>query len=97
MCLTVQIRYFGILAARAGTRSESVRVPAGSRVSGLLRQMAQAHSDTLGAALFPCDTLSALIQVFHNGLPLGGGGLEAALADGDEVLIFPLVSGGLRP
>lgn len=90
----VRVRYFGILAAHAGRRDETVPLPDGSTVTDLLHRLAQANGDSLGAALFQCNALSPLVRVLHNHLPFDGAGLAGTLADGDEILLFPVVSGG---
>lgn len=94
MMVTVLVRYFGILAGHAGRRNETVQVPRGSTVTGLLRHLAQANSGSLGTVLMSRDALSPLVQVLHNQRPLDDASIQDELADGDEILFLPVVSGG---
>ncbi len=92
--ISARVRYFGILAAHAGRREEIVPAPDGCTVIDLLHHLAQARSDSLGAVLFQGNAVNPLVRVLHNHLPLDGAGSGGVLADGDESLLFPVVSGG---
>jgi len=83
----VRVRYLSALRDRAGRREEAVELPAGAR----LRELASWLAERRGLSL-PDPALMATL----NGRGWGQlpGGLEQALADGDEVALFPLVGGG---
>ncbi len=92
--LSLRVRYFGILVAHAGRREETVPVADGSTVTDLLHHLVQMRSGFLSAALFQGNTLSPPVRIIHNQRPLCGAGQGRTLADGDEILLFPIVSGG---
>lgn len=84
--MIVRVLYFASLRARAGTRQEDVSLPEGATVKKLKRELAVRHGE-LGPALG-----SALVSVNREYASLG-----EALAEGDEVGVFPPVSGGSGP
>lgn len=92
--ISVQVRYFGILAGHAGTRAEDMAAPDGSTLADLLETLAGRKPVTFQAALFPQGRLSPLVRLIHNQQPVEETGLNAVLDDGDELLLFPVVSGG---
>ncbi len=92
--ISVQVRYFGILAAHAGRRDETAPLEDGSTIADLLQRLAQTHDSSLRAALFQGNALSPLVRLIHNQQTLDGAGQGRTLADGDEIMLFPVVSGG---
>jgi molybdopterin converting factor subunit 1 len=84
--MNIQIKLFATLKDRAGSSAVNLEVPAETTVAGLLEQLAAAQP-RLAPALGAC--LVAVNQEFA----LGATPIQA----GDEVALFPPVSGGSFP
>src|SRR3989337_2428725 len=83
MSIQVEVLYFATLRSLTGIRQEGISLPAGSTVGDLRHQLAQ-RDDRLGQAL-----QTALFAVNREfAFP------EELLREGDEVAVFPPVSGG---
>jgi molybdopterin synthase catalytic subunit len=81
--MEISVLYFATLRDRAGVRQEQCSLPEGATVADLRQALGQRH-DGLALALE-----SALVSVNREyALP------EEVLHDGDEVAVFPPVSGG---
>jgi molybdopterin converting factor subunit 1 len=77
------VLYFAALRLRVGIRQEQLELAAGSRVSDLLTALQKRHAD-LGEAL--PSTLISINREYAS--------RDEVLHDGDEVALFPPVSGG---
>lgn len=81
--MAVHVLYFGGLREALGTGGESVELPAGVATLGKLRDaLAVRHPELLTAK----NLRVAVNQKMA--------GMDAAVADGDEVAFFPPVTGG---
>jgi molybdopterin synthase catalytic subunit len=81
--MQVRVLYFASLRDRAGVREEALTIPAASTVADLKKALSERHID-LAPALD-----SALVSVNREYAFSG-----ESLSDGDEIAIFPPVSGG---
>ncbi len=81
--MQVQVLYFASLRDRAGVREEVLSIPAESTVADLKQTLSERHRD-LAPALD-----SALVSI-NREFALS----EELLSEGDEIAIFPPVSGG---
>ena len=94
LIITVTIRYHNMLRHRAGVKQETITLPA-STIPAALECLADRHDPHLRAMLFARDgRLSRHLVVFHNGKLAPPGQREIVLADGDELMLFPAISGG---
>ena len=89
------MRYHSALRQQAGVDQEHLALNEGTALLRALELLAERHGAALREALLtPEGGISAQIVVFHNGqlarLDLPG----PALKDGDEVKLFPKISGG---
>lgn len=84
--MNVRVLYFATLRGRAGVRQEEVSLAEGATVGELKRTLARRHAE-LGPALG-----TALVSVNREYAMA-----EDRLSDGDEVAVFPPVSGGAPP
>ncbi len=87
----------GYLTFRARIGKREVKVDPGTRLRGLLEQLAQEGGEAPGPALFaqdggPVPGVSVLVNGHHSARSEMG--LDAPLHDGDEVAIFPPIAGG---
>ncbi len=85
--VTVRIRYLSGLRDVANTRMEEVRLPGGSRLRDVSAWLAGRHQITVpGPAVM--GTLNG------RGWSQTSQSLETELHEGDEIALFPLLSGG---
>jgi molybdopterin converting factor small subunit len=91
---SIRVRYFSILVGHAGIRAEDVILPDGSTLAHLLEALTVHKPATFQATLLPQGRLSPMVRLIHNQRPVEADSLNAVLADGDELLLFPVVSGG---
>jgi molybdopterin converting factor small subunit len=93
--IAVKVRYNNILRSAAGLAEETVRIPAGASLLDLLRQLGDRHGSRLLALLF--DAKGGVVThlvIFRNQKLVPQGQYELQLAEGDELMLFPAVSGG---
>ena len=85
--LSVGIRYLSAIREQAGTRRDEIRLPSGSTLEAAA-EWVRAHRgiEVPGPAL-----MSTLNGRGWSQLPEG---MATVLHDGDEITLFPLISGG---
>jgi molybdopterin converting factor subunit 1 len=82
----ITVRYFALLREAAGAEVESVELAGGSPLLGDLLGTLEGRGDRLGEMIRERPILCAVNRKYA--------GRETPLEDGDEVAIFPPVSGG---
>lgn len=82
--MKIAVRYLSILEGLSGAAREELEVPDGIDIAELLRIIAKAHDTSLEQ---PIVSALALIRGTH-----ASG--DTVLADGDEVVLMPRLSGG---
>lgn len=83
VAIAIRVRFFARLRELAGSETESLQVPPGSRLADVYETLRGKH-----AALPPRESVrGALNQEFAD--------WKAVVGDGDEVAFIPPVSGGL--
>lgn len=85
--MTVAIRYLSALRETAGTRRDDLRLPVGSTLAAAA-DWVRAHR---GLEVPGPSVMSTLNGHGWNQLRAG---LSTVLNDGDEIALFPLISGG---
>lgn len=83
--LTVTVRYFAGAKAAAGTRSETLDVPAGTTLADVVTAVAAAHGDGLARVLASSSLLVDEVAAHDR---------DAALPDGVVVDVLPPFAGG---
>ncbi len=83
MRMRLKIRYFGSASDDAGTAEETIEIPDGSGISTVHARIAEMHP-AIGKRWH--NLLIAVNQSYVSGDP--------KLGNGDEIAIFPAVSGG---
>lgn len=92
--ITVGVRYHNMLRHAAGVRDETVALPAASLLTAL-KYLVDRHGPRLGTMLFsPEGGISPHLVIFRNGQLATHDQYHIPLADGDELMLFPVVSGG---
>ena len=93
--ISVSVRYHNMLKRRAGTRGETLELPDGSQIHDALQEMSARHGPQLHEMLFtPDGEVAPHLVVFCNSKLVPRDRAEFALADGDELMLFPATSGG---
>jgi MoaD family protein len=85
--LTVRVKYLSAIRDRTGRRQDELELPPGSTLAAVAEWLARTHS-----LVVPGPQLLATLN--GRGWPQLADGLATPLSPGDEVAIFPLVSGG---
>jgi molybdopterin converting factor small subunit len=83
----VRIRYLSAVREKTGTRVDEMAFPAGSRLSAVSQWLASRY----GLAV-PGPALMTTINGY--GWNQTANGLDTELHEGDEIALFPLLSGG---
>lgn len=93
--ITVTVRYYNILRQRAGLDCEQLELPGDIDVSAAIRHLAGRHGPGLAAMLLsPGGEISSYLVIFLNQELVFPGRHSPSLADGDELKLFPAISGG---
>jgi molybdopterin converting factor small subunit len=90
----VTIQYHNILRRGAGLEEELVRLPAGSSVADVLREVADARTALKSLLFTERGDVASHVVVFRNRKLVAHDALETRLVDGDEIKLFPAISGG---
>jgi len=95
----IKVKVHSILGIKRviGQREVEIMLPEGSRLSDLIDRMAETWGEKLSTLLFEpgCKKLYPHIRLVVNGRDIAFlNQMETVLQDGDEVLLFPPVSGG---
>jgi molybdopterin converting factor small subunit len=93
--ITVSVCYHNILRQRAGLEKEHLELPEGTDVGDAVRGLAGRHGPGLAEMLLSADGgISPYLVVFLNQQLVFPGRHSLPLADGDELKLFPSISGG---
>ena len=93
--ITVSVRYHNILRQAAGLESERLELPEGTAVGGAVRALAVRHGPGLAEMLLSTDGGSSPhLVVFLNQQLVFPGRHSPPLSHGDELRLFPSISGG---
>ena len=96
----VKVTFVGVIQRLVGCREETVLVPEGATLGGLLQELVARHGRELEEHLLENGDLAALATVLINGRnALSQGGLQSKLSDGSEsnveiVVLGPPLMGG---
>ena len=93
--ITVTVHYYNMLRLHTGLVCERLELPEGAGVVAAVRRLADRHDPAFAELLLsPSGGLASHLIVFVNQQLVFPGGLPPPLADGDELKLFPAISGG---
>lgn len=92
--IKVNVRYFNILAAYAGTRRQVLELKEGTTIRDFILQVCQSHPPAFREVVLQDGAPSPHLRLFRNDLPVEHDSLDAQLESGDVILLFPAVAGG---
>ena len=95
MSMSVTVRYHNLLRRAAGVEAQELSLPTGSSVDDALDTLATLAGSALLSLLFKADgTVVPYLVVFRNQKLVTHDNFDSTLSDGDELQLFPAVSGG---
>jgi molybdopterin converting factor small subunit len=95
VAISVRVRYHNMLRHHARVGQETLALPEGTPLHAALDDLAARHGPSLRRMLFAADgAISSHLVIFVNGQLLSRERPDVTLADGDELLLFPAISGG---
>jgi MoaD family protein len=95
--LNVRVQYFGYIKNLVNKKEEQYELEEGASLSDLLNKLAGVHGAAFRKDVYEpgLRDVKTGFSVTVNGVFMGQlGGLDAKLADGDNVFLMSLVSGG---
>jgi molybdopterin converting factor small subunit len=93
--IEVSVRLYGILRDMAGQAEERLAVDAGITLRALVTgPLAERHPEMRPALLTADGAMSPHLVCFHNTNLLTAQSTDVVLNDGDEIRVFPAISGG---
>jgi len=93
--MQVQVKYHNMLRRRTGVAAESLELPDRSSLLNALETIGQRYEPALHEMLFnPDGTVASHLVIFRNGQLARNDPATITLSDGDELLLFPSISGG---
>lgn len=92
---SLTVRYHNILRSAAGLAQETLPLPENATLYALLKALSVRPEPSLRDLLLEADgSVVSHLVVFINRKLISGDPRGIQLADGDEVMLFPAVSGG---
>jgi len=93
--ITVTVHYHNLLRRGAGLKKETFTLPKGASLRDALLYLAQRHGPTLREMLLDPDRgISLHLVVFRDDQLVRPDQHDALLSDGEELMLFPAISGG---
>jgi molybdopterin converting factor small subunit len=93
--IRVTVRYYNLLRLHAGLASERLELPEETDVAAAIDHLAEKHGPAFAGMLrAPDGGLASHLVVFVNQKLVFPGDPAAVLTDGDEIKLFPAISGG---
>ncbi len=93
--ITVYVRYHNLLSRAAGVDAREISLPDGSSVRDAVETLSADSPEALRNLLFAADgAMVPYLVVFRNQKLVTHRQFDTKLLDGDELKLFPAVSGG---
>ncbi len=92
--IEVSFHFFNILADAAGTRVVHKSVAYDTRLIDAIRLLSGDYPAAFQGMLLPNGAISNYLKIFINGRLVDNAETLTLLNEGDEIMLFPAVSGG---
>lgn len=92
--IQVNVKYFNILAAYAGTRKQSIKVKEGMTIFDFILQISRDNPPPFQEVVLQDGKPSPHLRVFRNNQLVDPELFNTPLLENDEILLFPAVAGG---
>jgi molybdopterin converting factor small subunit len=93
--ITVTVHYHNMLRHHTGLAAERLELPEGTSILAAVRHLAERYGPAFAALLLsPSGDRAPHLVVFVNQQLVVPGSPAPPLADGDELKLFPAISGG---
>jgi len=93
--IAVTVRYYNMLRRHTGLACETLELPEETQADVAIRFLADRYGPAFaGMLLSPSGELASHLVVFVNEQLISPAGQLPLLADGDELKLFPAISGG---
>jgi molybdopterin converting factor small subunit len=93
--IVVSVRYYNLLRRRSGIETEMIALPRETSLRAVLEYLADCHGPNLQEMLFaPRGDVASHLVIFRNRRLVRSDQHHLSLCDGDELMLFPAVSGG---
>jgi molybdopterin converting factor small subunit len=91
----IQVKYHNMLRRRTGVAADMLELPEECSLLHALEVIGQRYEPALREMLFNLDgTVASHLVIFRNGQLARDDPGTITLSDGDELLLFPSISGG---
>lgn len=95
MTINVTFQYYNVLRRAAGVAEQEVCLATGSSLCDALEHLSRTSGATLRNLLFTAEgDMVSYVVVFRNKKLVTHDPFDTELADGDELKLFPAISGG---
>ena len=93
--ITISVRYHNLLRRGAGLEKETFTLPEGASLRDAVLYLAQLHGTPLREMLLESEGgISLHLVIFRDGQLVRPDQHDASLSDGQELMLFPAISGG---
>jgi molybdopterin converting factor small subunit len=95
--LSIVVNYFGLLASKFQTTSDSVAFSSGTRIRDLFTHLISKHDQVFKSYIYDPEKgeMNGEVVVSVNDVPiLQMQGLDTIIGDGDQIDILPIFAGG---
>ncbi len=94
--LTIHVHFYSVLADYTQTKDADIKMPRGSSIEQLLRQLANLYPSALKEMMKdigkPGSSFS--FRIFRNNEMISTDSLNKLVMDGDDIRLIPAISGG---
>lgn len=92
--ITVTVKLFNLLAIYAGIKTQSFELAEGITIKQLLERMVHEYPAPFKDMIYHHEKISPHLRIFLNEHLLNESEFDAALSDGDNLMLFPAIAGG---
>jgi molybdopterin converting factor small subunit len=93
--INVSIHYHNMLRRQTEVEQETIQLPDETSLYGALEKVAKHYAPPLREMLFaPDGAVASHLVVFRNGQLVREDARTVQLGDGDQLMLFPAISGG---